>query len=105
MNTYIKKLRSKPEEDRKKILYLWTMGSMIIVVFIWVYGLTTRFSTTEIVAESSNELKPFELFVNSIKGSYSKMTASAGDTDVAEVTKPVPENNTVIDLIPTEANY
>jgi len=65
MKNYIKKIKNKPEHERKKFLILWMFVSMVIVVFIWVYSLGSRFngSTKEKVRE---DIQPFNMFKDTI---------------------------------------
>ena len=77
--SYIKKLQSKSEDTRKQILVVSMIASMSIVVFVWVYGLGALFTQkTEVQASTTNEVKPFKLFANSITDTYQNISASVG---------------------------
>jgi hypothetical protein len=82
MNEYIKKLQSKPEDVRKRILVGSLIGSMAFVALVWGYNLSDRFNgekAPEQVATSESNIKPFELFTNSIGNTYKNITASVGN--------------------------
>ncbi|MEI6660430.1 MAG: hypothetical protein WCK91_03350 [bacterium] len=84
MQAYIKNLQSKPEHVRKQILVVSLALSMIVVGFIWFYGLTDRFvlsaeKSSIAAADGVKEESPFKLFSNSISNAYENITASVGN--------------------------
>lgn len=103
MNTYIKKLQSKGEAERKQILVASLVLSMAMVGSVWIYSLNDRFTSTDSeksVAEEESTVKPFKLFANSVSNTYKDITASVGNFSFKK-------SNTVseqkqIDLIPVE---
>jgi hypothetical protein len=84
MQAYIKNLQSKPEHVRKQILIVSLALSMVVVGFIWFYGLTDRFivsaqMSSVAAADGVKEESPFKLFSNSISNAYQNITASVGN--------------------------
>lgn len=107
MNSYIRKLQSKPEVIRKQILLASLVFSMAIVGSVWIYSLADRFNEKEVVkAVETNEgsLSPFKLFVSSISSAYDSISASVGNLsskDEEADTQQV-ETEKQIKLIPVE---
>ncbi len=81
MNSYIRKLQSKGEAERKQVLITSLVVSMAIVGSIWIYSLSDRIEThKEVAAEEENEtVKPFTLFANSVSNTYKNISASVGN--------------------------
>ncbi|MEK7586150.1 MAG: hypothetical protein AAB477_02905 [Patescibacteria group bacterium] len=83
MNSYIKNLRSKPEDARKRVMIITLAICMSVVVFVWVSSLGNKFSQN-VVAKEDSVIKPFTLFADSIGSTYDKLSASAGDVPSIE---------------------
>ncbi len=79
MRAYIKKIQAKEERERKQILVGLMIGSMSIVSLIWVYSLGVRFSNPKVKEQTSEDIKPFKLFSNSIKDTVSNIGASVNN--------------------------
>lgn len=83
MKEYIKKLQSKPEPVRKQILIGSLVVSMSFVFLIWILTLGYRFGGHNNKADdsksTSNSIKPFELFSQTISDTYSNMSASVAN--------------------------
>lgn len=109
MRVYIKKLQSKPEETRKQILVGSLVISMSLVGVIWISSLSYKFSKENVVTktQSQNVARPFALFGQTIKDTYSNVTASVGNISktIKEEKAKVTENTTTekqVGLIPVE---
>ena len=100
MRTYIRKLRNKSETSRKQILLVWMSVSFVVVVSVWIYGLTAHVSSVS-DEQYSNAVKPFKLFADSISGAYQNITASVGNIKTPKTEDAGPKQ---IDLIPVEHN-
>ncbi|MDE2031282.1 MAG: hypothetical protein KGI58_03445 [Patescibacteria group bacterium] len=98
MRAYIKKLQSKPEDARKRILLVSLITSMSFVVLIWVYGLGGLFSGSN-DSQTNNSLKPFTLLANSVSDAYQNISASVGN--ISSISKKSTSSKQ-IDLIPVE---
>ncbi len=100
MNSYIRKLQSKNEVARKQIL----LGSMVVcmslVIGVWVYNLTDRFSSETVASKQEDNLQPFKLFANSISSTYDDISASVGKTSSKDATDETSQKQ--IDLIVVE---
>ncbi len=68
-------MQSKPEHVRKQILVASLVVCMTIIGSIWIYGLHFRFTPAS-AAAAENDIKPFTLFGNSVKGIFSNIGAS-----------------------------
>jgi hypothetical protein len=106
MREYIKKLQSKPEYIRKQIMYGTLTVSMLVIGLIWVSGIGNRFSE-EKIAKIKDDIKPFALFGQSVKDTYSNVTASVGNISSSLSNKETKTEKKVddekqIDLIPVE---
>ncbi len=107
MRAYIKKLQGKNEDTRKMIFTGTMIVSMSIVGLVWFYSLGTRFDSS-VKEQANNDIKPFQLFGNSIKDTIKNVTASVGRAPtIKEVvtTKEEPASSAgekQIDLIPIE---
>ena len=100
MLKYIKRVQSKNEGDRKKVLIIWMSVSMVLVLSVWVCGFTDKFGP-KTVAKASEDIKPFKLFANSMSQTYQNISASVGNIPSLSNTKKTEEK--VIDLIPVES--
>jgi hypothetical protein len=98
MYTYIKKLQSKSEDTRKRILTGSLIVCMSFVVFVWVSSLSSRFHKVENVASGEEVIKPFALFKQSFSGTIDNITASAGNIKATKKVEGVKEEKQ-IDLI------
>jgi hypothetical protein len=106
MHTYIKKLQSKSENTRKQILVGSLIVSMSFVFLIWISSIGHKFSN-ETVAKTEENIKPFALFGQTIKDTYSNVTASVGNIGTSlkkdePKVEPKVEEQKQIDLIPVE---
>lgn len=108
MKEYIKKLQSKPENERKAIVF-WSLAvCMCLVCFIWVSGLGPKFNKEENASKREEAVKPFALFGQAVSDTYNNVTASVGNISipkkeelkVEEVKEAKVEKQ--IDLIPVE---
>jgi hypothetical protein len=104
MRAYIKKLQGKEEHVRKQILFVSMTVSMVVVVFVWIYGLGYKLNNRPVVAKAESEIKPFTLFANSVSSAYQNITASVGNipsvSKLMNQEKEKPEKQ--IELIPVE---
>jgi hypothetical protein len=104
--SYILGLREKPENVRRQILVGALTFCMVIVGGIWIYGMSTHFTSKQIAEKTKEDVKPFALFGAKLKATYQDLLASAGKADITPA--PVVEEqksvvpNKVIDLIPVE---
>ena len=77
MIEYIKKIRSKPEEHKKKILYVLMIVSMSFVVCVWFLSLGFRLGNNSkkenVVPEKKEEVKPFSLLKSLFSDSYKNL--------------------------------
>jgi len=107
MKEYIKKLQSKPEGERKVILF-WSLAvCMCLICFIWVSSLGPRFSKEEDVSKMEESVKPFALFGQAVSDTYNNVTASVGNISIPKEELKVEEVKEAevekqIDLIPVE---
>lgn len=102
MRTYIRKLQSKGEDTRKQIFVGSLIVCMSLVGLIWISGIGQKF-TKEKTAPTEDEIKPFELFGQSISNTYNNISASVGSIPkVKEEEKKEVEIEKQIDLIPVE---
>lgn len=65
MISIIEKLRSLPEADRKKVLFVLVFVFMAIVIFFWAINMDTIFEANTIGSEVGAEVSassPFSLF-------------------------------------------
>lgn len=106
MRAYIHKLRSKPEDARKRILVGSLIVSMAFVGVIWVYGLGYRLHNDVTPATTAAAVKPFSLFAQSISNTYQNISASVGNIHApnADTTNQPPARKQ-INLIPVEPTY
>lgn len=106
MEKFISNLREKPENHKKRILFMSLIVSMFIIVGLWVYSLTHSFSPKQVVQETKEDAKPFNLLGLKFKDMYQNITASAGKAKIniskneTTVNKEKFDDTKVIDLIP-----
>lgn len=82
MKDYIYRLRQKPEETRKQYVFFFIAIFMSLVIGLWIYSLTHKFSSPSNQNDSiqvSEDIKPFKMFANTIKDTYQNAKASAVD--------------------------
>lgn len=99
IENHINKIKSKPENIRKQYLWLYIIVIMVIVFGIFVLSLKNRYVDKKIVEKTKEDIKPFHLFTNSLKNTFSNMTASVGSVKTDPVPE-VPKNQKMIPLIP-----
>ena len=107
MRTYIKKIQSKSEDTRKLIFVSSLVVCMSVVVFIWVYNLGTRFSDPKVADQTSQDIKPFQIFSNTISDTYKSVSASVGKAPTVDIPKDDTSqitNDKRVDLTPVENN-
>lgn len=95
MYTYIKKLQSKSEETRKKILVGSLVVCMAVVATIWIGSLRTRIIKAKVAESNQDVIKPFALFKQSISNTIDSITASVGNAPSFKnkVKKIIPKSN------------
>ena len=71
MRKIINHLRSKPEEVRRHILHLITLGFAVILIALWVYSLGTTLSKDN---KTSETLKPFSALKDNIVDGYNSIS-------------------------------
>ena len=96
MNSYIQKLKSKPEDSRKRILMASLVVSMTLVVSVWVYNLGDHFKSNA-PDQAMTDLKPFSMLASSVSDSYKNAGASAASAVTTNAS-----GQKQIDLIPVE---
>ena len=89
MNQYIKKLRNKPEEVRKQILFFALLVCMSLVFFIWIVNLgktNQDRKEKELAGEEIQDksIKPFSILKNSIKDTYEDVYSSVSSMKLPE---------------------
>lgn len=104
MRQYIKKLQSKSEDTRKLIFMVSLIVCMSFASFIWIYSLGNRFGNPKVVEQTNAEIKPFKLFSNSIKDTFSNIGASVGNSPFVKDANVSVDSKSEkqIDLIPVE---
>lgn len=101
MRAYIKKLQSKSEETRKLIFVAVLILCMSFVSFIWIYNLGTRFGNKKVAEQTNEDIKPFQLFKNSLSDTFKNISASvANSPSISPSVSSSPQKK--IDLIPIE---
>lgn len=107
MKQYIQNLKSKPEAERKRAAYMATVACMVLVGGIWIYGLVHHFGDKDLNTQAKDDVKPFQLLANSIKGTYKNISASVNEaksvSSFMKKEEPVVEEK-MIDLIPIDKN-
>ena len=103
MRTYIKKLQSKPEDVRKRILIGSLIVSMSFVFVVWISSLGYRFNKDNSV-KTEEAIKPFALFGQTVSETYNNVSASVGNISLPkeENKKEEVKVEKIIDLIPVE---
>ena len=103
MHEYIRKIKSKDENSRKRIFLFTMIVLMVIVSSIWFYSLNDRFGKHRhdkiVQKEGEEELKPFTLFKNSMKETYRNINASVGSIDLSKIRENNEDPDKQIDLI------
>ena len=99
MRAYIKKLQSKSEETRKLIFVSVLILCMSFVSFIWIYNLGTRFGDGKVAEQTDEDIKPFQLFKNSLSDTFKNISASVANSPSISSS---PDKK--IDLIPVEVD-
>lgn len=102
MNQYIKKLRNKPEEVRKQILFFALLVCMSLVFFIWIVNLgktNQDRKEKELAGEEVQDksIKPFSILKNSIKDTYEDVYSSVSSMKL-------PEKEEILDALVNEEN-
>jgi hypothetical protein len=82
---------------------------MFFVCLIWVSSIGHRLGGGQVAAKTEDDIKPFALFGQSIKDTYSNVTASVGNissslkkADTPASTTPKAEEQKQINLTPVE---
>lgn len=83
MIDYIKKIQTKSEDTRKRILFFSMVFSMFIVGLVWLYSLGVRFDS-EVKEQAREDVKPFKMFSQSISDTYKNVQASVGKINSTE---------------------
>ena len=103
MREYIRKLRSKKESTRKRLLTTWMVISMFVVGSVWILGLGNHFNQ-KVAMKTRDDVRPFKLFANSISKTYKNITASVGNIPSLKKDYSNQENKKQIDLEVVEPN-
>lgn len=97
---FIQNLKSKPEATRKKILFLALTVSMVLVSFVWVYGMSDRFNQSfSVDNDVSNTSSPLKLLSNSFINAYNNISASVGSISFSKDQKAVGDESSNIMIV------
>ena len=99
----IKKIRTKSEESRKRILFIALGISMFLIGFIWISSLTSMFDD-KVQLKAKDDIKPFALFGNSITDTYKNITASVGNIPFTKAEEKNTEKQIDLIVIDKSAN-
>lgn len=104
MYSYIRKLQSKDEHTRKRILIGSLVVCMSIVGFLWITSLGYKFgdNSNDDVVSTENTIRPFALFGKSITNTVDNVSASVGNISSKTFNSKRSKNEKQIDLIPVE---
>jgi hypothetical protein len=102
MREYIHKLRSKPEDARKRILAGSLVVSMAFVGVVWIYSLGYRLHTEVTPEATATAVKPFSVFAESVSSAYQNISASVGSISYKTDTTNQQPARKQINLIPVE---
>jgi hypothetical protein len=69
MKKIIKRLRNRPEEERRHILHILTFGCAIILILFWVYSLGRTITSDDTKTKIKQDLQPFTILKDSIVNS------------------------------------
>ena len=70
MKNFVKKLREKPEEERKHILHISTFVCAILLIAFWSFTLKQDFSDPDLQVRVQQEVKPFKDLQANVLDSY-----------------------------------
>ena len=106
MRKYIKKLQSKSENTRKRILVGSLIISMSFVFLIWINGLGYRLNKNT-PTQTQENIKPFSMFEKLFSDTYTNISASVGKISSSTKKERQPARRNLkkekqIDLIPVE---
>ena len=67
---HIKRIREKPEEERRHILHLLIMVLGVIVILLWIYSLGKSVSNPDTKIKIKKDLQPFSVLKDNIVDGY-----------------------------------
>ena len=70
---HLHRLRQKPEEERRNILYFLTVVFGIIIVLLWTLTLKGTVSSPEVKEKIKQDLTPFSFLKNDMVGSINNL--------------------------------
>lgn len=77
MKEFIRRLQQKPEKVREQIALLAAGGVTLLIVVVWVFSLSNRFTPATVVAEDGSAVapeKPFSVLFDSLKETFATQT-------------------------------
>lgn len=84
MKKIIHKIRQRPEEERRHILYILIFLFAIIMIILWIYSLGRTISDPDTSVKIKQDLKPFSVLKDNIVGGYNSIQESESTTLIEE---------------------
>ncbi len=106
IKSFIRKLRSKPEDTRRIIFVVSLASSMIVVILIWISGITNPSSKKVIKEKDSVEEtnKLFAVIKDGIKETIGDLAASLKDINImiSGIKEDIEREKEIIEISPIE---
>lgn len=81
IKSIIQKVREQPEQNKRHILHVLTLGFGVVLVLLWIYSLGTNLSSSDVQAGLSQDLKPLSALKANLIGGYNSITQPNEITD------------------------
>ena len=69
----VHKLRSKPEEEKRHLVRIFTFIGAINLIILWSWSLGTNFSDPDTKVKMKQDLKPFSVLKDNMVGNYNNV--------------------------------
>jgi hypothetical protein len=80
MKKFIHHIRKQPEEVRRSILHVVTIGLAVVLILLWVFSLGSNLANSNTQAKISQDLKPFSAIKDNIVSGYNDISQPSSDS-------------------------
>ena len=70
----VHKLRSKPDEEKKRLLHIFTFVGAVILIILWSWSFGTSISNPDTKVKIKQDLKPFSVLKDNMVEGYSSVS-------------------------------
>lgn len=81
MKTIIHNIRKQPEQVRRHILHVLTLGCAIVLILLWIYSLGSNLTNADTQTRIGQDLKPFSALKDNMVNGYEDLSQPSSNAN------------------------